>query len=147
MNLSEKDEQLITLLQQNGRLSVSELARQMTASRTAVQMRLQKLERNRVITGYTVNLSRSYHAQLVRALVMLKFKPNRRGHIEAALSAIPQLSALYSISGAYDIATVIAASSMDELDSLIDNIGCLDGVDETMSSIILSTKIDRRARA
>lgn len=143
MNLTEKDEILIGLLRKNGRLSVSEIARRMSASRTAAQMRLQKLERNGVIEGYSVKLSSSYLEKQVRALVMIKFPPGKRNVIEAALSEMPHLTSLYSISGAFDMAAVVSAPSMGVLDVLIDEIGCLEGIDETMSSIILSTKIDR----
>jgi DNA-binding Lrp family transcriptional regulator len=143
MDLTEKDQQLIALLQQNGRLSVSEMARKLSASRTAVQMRLQKLERNGVINGYTVILSPTYLEKRVQALVMIKLSAGSREKIEAELSAIKQLTSLYSISGTFDMSGVISARSMAELDVIIDKIGCLTGIDETMSSIILSTKFDR----
>ena len=143
MNINGKDEVLIGLLRENGRLSVSEIARRMSASRTAVQARLQKLERNGVIEGYSVKLSSDYLEQKVWALVMIKFSPGKRKQIEAALSGIPQLISLYSISGVYDMAAIVSASSMSALDLLIDKIGSLEGIDQTMSSIILSTKIDR----
>lgn len=143
MDINEKDEVLIGLLRENGRLSVSEIARRMSASRTAVQARLQKLERNGVIEGYSVKLSLGYLEQKVRALVMIKFAPGKRKEIEVALSEIPQLISLYSISGVYDMAAVVSAPSMNVLDTLIDKIGSLEGIVQTMSSIILSTKIDR----
>lgn len=143
MELSEKDEQLISLLRQNGRLSVSEIARKISSSRTAAQMRLRKLERNGVIDGYTIKLSSNYHAENIRALVLIKFAPKMREKIETSLGEITQLTTLYSISGAFDMAAVISSRSMNELDLLIDKIGCLDGIDKTMSSIILSTKLDR----
>lgn len=143
MNLSAKDEQLIALLQQDGRLSVSELARRMSVSRTAAQMRLQKLERSGVIDGYVVKLSPAFLENRVRALVMIRFPPGRRRKIEDALGELTHLRSLHSISGAYDLAGVISAPSMAELDQVIDKIGCLEGIGETMSSIILSTKIDR----
>ncbi len=138
-----KDEQLIALLRGNGRMPVSEIARRLSSSRTAVQMRLQKLERNGVIQGYTVKLSAGYQAGRVRALVMIKFPPGLRAGVESALTAIDQVASLHSISGVYDLAAVVAAGSMAELDGVLDQIGCLEGLDETMSSIILSTKIDR----
>lgn len=143
MDLTTKDETLIGLLRENGRLPVSEIARRMSASRTAVQMRLQKLERNGIIEGYSVKLSQSYLKKQVRALVMIKFQPGRRSEIETALCDMPHLTSLYSISGVFDMTAVVTAPSMDMLDQLIDNIGCLEGIDETMSSIILSTKVDR----
>ncbi len=143
MNLSSQDEQLIILLRENGRLSVSEIARKMSVSRTAAQMRLQKLVRNGVIEGYSVKLSSGYLENRVRALVMIKFPPIMRAGIENELFAIKTLTALYSISGEFDMAGMVSAPTMGELDTIIDKIGCIEGIDKTMSSIILSTKIDR----
>jgi DNA-binding Lrp family transcriptional regulator len=38
---------------------------------------------------------------------------------------------------------IVEAPSIQELDKLLDEIGALEGVERTMSSIILSTRIDR----
>lgn len=143
MDLNAKDLQLIGLLQDNGRISVSEIARRLSVSRTAAQVRLQKLERNGVIDGYAVKLSSGYLNSRVRALVMIKFPPGRLGETETELREMAQITSLYSISGAFDLAAVISAASMEDLDDVIDRIGCIEGIDKTMSSIILSTKFDR----
>ena len=143
MELNTKDDQLIALLRENARMSVSEMARRLSSSRTAVQMRLKKLERNGTIDGYGVRLSANHRHSRLRAIVMIKFAPINRDRIEAELCAIQQLTSLYSISGEFDMAGVISAGTIGELDVLIDGIGCLDGIEETKSSIILSTKLDR----
>jgi len=143
MDISDKDQQMISLLQENARLPVSEIARRLSVSRTAAQMRLQKLERNGIIDGYSVRLSASFIKDRVRVLVMIKSPPANRIKIEKALSKISQLTSLYSISGAFDLYAIISAASVAELDAAIDAIGRLDGVVDTMSSVILSTKIDR----
>ncbi|HEV2677237.1 MAG TPA: Lrp/AsnC ligand binding domain-containing protein, partial [Aliidongia sp.] len=49
----------------------------------------------------------------------------------------------YSVSGPYDMIAVVEASSVEQMDFLIDEIGALDGIERTVSSIILSTKFDR----
>ncbi len=143
MDISDKDKQLISLLRDNARLSVSEIARRLSVSRTAAQMRLEKLERNGVIDGYTVRLSSGFLKSQVRALVMIKSPPANRSRIEKALAEIPQLTSLYSISGVFDLSAMISAGSVEELDDVIDEIGRIEGVVDTMSSIILSSKIDR----
>ncbi len=143
MDTNEKDAQLIALLQANARMPVSEIARRLAVSRTAAQVRLEKLERTGVIDGYTVRLSSRFQRNQVRALVMIKSPPANRSGIEKALADLPQLVTLYSISGAYDLTAVISANSVEDLDSTIDRIGHLSGVSDTMSSIILSTKFER----
>jgi len=47
------------------------------------------------------------------------------------------------VSGTFDLIAIIAAPSIAELDRLIDRIGLIDGVERTLSSIILSTRISR----
>ncbi len=141
--LSEKDLKLISLLGENARMPVSELARHLNVSRTAAQARLEKLERNGVIAGYGVHLGKGFADNLVKAYVMIKSPPSTRAGVEVQLKQIVSLSKLYSISGAFDLVAVLAAQSVGDLDKVIDQIGTIDGVSETMSSIILSTKVDR----
>lgn len=143
MIINDKDEQLIAVLRNTGRISISDLARTLEVSRTSAQMRLEKLQRSGVITGFGVRLSSKFLQGQVRALVMIKAPPAHRASIEQALTKLSGLTALYSISGIYDLTCVIAAQSVEELDRLIDTIGNLEGVSDTMSSIILSTKVDR----
>ncbi len=134
---------MIALLRENGRMAVSEMARRLHVSRTAAQVRLEKLERTGVITGYGVRLSLSFTKREIRALVMIKSPASSRASIEARLIKIPQLTSLFFISGVFDIAVVIATQSVEDLDILIDKIGMFDGVKDTQSSIILSTKVER----
>lgn len=143
MTIMDKDEHLIALLRDNARMPVSEIARHLNVSRTAAQVRLEKLERTGVIAGYTLRLSSSFEKNRVRALVMIKLPPSNRALVEIALAKIPALQTLHSISGIYDLAAEISAPSVGELDQVIDIIGQLDGVADTQSSIILSTKLER----
>ena len=57
MRITEKDQELIALLQTNARMPVSELARRLGVSRTTIQDRLRRLEINGVIAGYGVRLA------------------------------------------------------------------------------------------
>ncbi|MBT4891004.1 MAG: Lrp/AsnC family transcriptional regulator [Rhodospirillales bacterium] len=143
MTTTDKDEHMIALLRENGRMSVSELARRLHVSRTAAQARLDKLERSEIIKGYSVRLSAAFAKTEVRALVMIKSPPFNRAKIEASLTKITNLASLFSISGVFDLAAVISAQSVEALDTTIDKIGNLEGVEDTQSSIILSTKVDR----
>ncbi len=139
--LPDKDGKLISLLQKNARLSVAEIARQLNVSRTAAQARLEKLENNNVIAGYSVRLSEEYNERQVKALVMIKSPPSNRISVEAELRKVDKLSTLYSISGAFDLVAVLTAQSIGDLDRVIDQVGQIEGVMDTMSSVILSTKI------
>ena len=142
-SLDATDHALLALLRENAREPVAALARRLGLSRTTVQSRLERLERQRVITGYTVVVADAVEAALVRAHVLITLAPKRSGAIEVALRKIPEVRVLHSVSGPFDLIAIVAAASIGELDALIDRIGGLDGVERTTSAIVLSTRIQR----
>ena len=73
-----------------------------TATRATVYHRIGRLEQEGIIAGYTVRVGSDYDRRLVRAHVMIKLSPKLTGETASALVVIPELSALYSISGEYD---------------------------------------------
>jgi DNA-binding Lrp family transcriptional regulator len=141
--LDDTDHALLNLLRENARASVAELARRLGLSRTTVQSRLQRIERAKVVLGYTVVMPQDAENALVRAHVMITAKPKSGAGIEATLRKLPAVRALHSVSGPFDLIAIVAAPSIGELDLAIDRIGDLDGVERTTSAIVLSTRIAR----
>jgi len=137
------DQTLIAALRENGRASTAQLARLVGRSRTSVQSRIERLEKQGVIAGYGVRLAPEHDLGAVRAHVMIKVGPNEARAVTAALRAITQVRVLHSVSGDVDLIAVAATASVADMDEVIDRIGALDGVERTTSSIILSTKFER----
>ena len=141
--LDATDRALLALLRENARTPVAELARALKLSRTTVQSRIARLERQRVVVGYTVVVPDAAEAALVRAHIFITVAPRQSAAIEQALRRIPEVRVLQSVSGPFDLIALVAAHSIGELDALIDRIGALDGVERTTSAIVLSTRIER----
>jgi DNA-binding Lrp family transcriptional regulator len=141
--LNKEDEKLLALLQRDARASISDLARALDLSRTTVQNRLQRLTERGVIKGFTVELGESYLSNLVSAHVSIKVKQKLTARTNIELRQLPQISALYAISGEYDLIAIVQAQSTEQLSHLLDDIGNLDGVERTNSSVILETKFKR----
>ena len=108
-----------------------------------MQSRLERLERQRVVAGYTIVVPDELEAALVRAHVLITVAPRQSAAIEAALRKIAEVRVLHSVSGPFDLIAIVAAQSIGELDALIDRIGALEGVERTTSAIVLSTRIER----
>jgi DNA-binding Lrp family transcriptional regulator len=142
-SIDPTDRELLALLRENARAPTAELARKLKLSRTTVQSRMERLQRQRVIAGYTIVVPDEVEASLVRAHVLITLVPKQAGPIEQALRKIPEVRVLHSVSGPFDLIAIVAASSIGELDALIDRIGALDGVDRTTSAIVLSRRIER----
>ena len=141
--LDAADRALLALLRDDSRTPTAELARKLGLSRTTVQSRMERLQRRRVITGFTVTVPDELEADLVRAHVLITLAPKRSSAIEVALRRIAEVRVLHSVSGPFDLIAIVAATSIGELDVLIDRIGGLDGVERTTSAIVLSTRIER----
>jgi DNA-binding Lrp family transcriptional regulator len=137
------DEKLISALKENGRASTAKLARLVGRSRTSVQSRIERLEKQGIITGYGVRLAPEHSLGAVRAHVMIKVGPKESRSVTAALRDISPVRLLHSVSGEVDLIAVAVTASVAEMDQVIDRIGALDGVERTTSSIILSTKFER----
>ena len=137
------DQTLIAALRENGRASTAQLARLVGRSRTSVQSRIERLEKQGVIAGYGVRLAPEHDLGAVRAHVMIKVGPKESRAVTAALRAMLEVRVLHSVSGDVDLIAVAATASVTEMDAVIDRIGALDGVERTTSSIILSTKFER----
>jgi len=141
--LDSTDQALLARLRDNSRASTSELARQLNLSRSTVQSRLNRLLEGGVITGFTLQLGENYAADLIRAHVLIELDQKLTGEAQAALKKMDKVTAVYSISGAYDMIAIVEAHSTGELSRLLDEIADLDGIARTNSSVILETKFER----
>ena len=141
--LGEADRDLIALLRENARMPVAEIARRLGVSRTTVQSRLERLEARGAIAGYAVRLGEAAEAGLVRAHVLLTATPKRAPRVVADLERMRAVRSLSTVSGTFDMIALVEAASTGDLDRVIDAIGAIEGVERTMSAIILSTRFER----
>ena len=141
MSLDVIDEQLLALLRADARRPVTSLARALKLSRAAVYTRLERLQKRGPIEGYTVKFKPDYHRRMIRAHVMIKVLPKLSRAVERQLATMPALIALYTVSGEHDLIAMVEADDVGKLDALIDEIGALEGVEKTVSSILLSQKL------
>ena len=141
---SPKDEELIALLKVDSREPVASLARKLGLSRTTVQDRLKRLEETGVIAAYTIRLSREMDHGGMRAFVTLSVEPRRQVEVGRMLAKFPQIETLHTVSGKFDLIAQVKTSSSEAMDRLIDDIGQIPGITRIETSVILSTKLDRR---
>lgn len=143
VTLDEIDERLLTLLRDDARQTIAQLAKELGISRGQIYSRLARLEEDQVVAGYTVRLGHAFAASRVRAHMMIKTLPRYHREVEQALAGLSQVQAIHAISGEYDIIAMLEAEDSIQLNELIDDVGLLEGIERTTTSVILATKIER----
>jgi DNA-binding Lrp family transcriptional regulator len=141
--LDKTDRDLLTHLRADARESVSSLARKLDLARSTVQERIARLERTGVIAGYTIRSGEDYAGRQIAAHVMISVDPKLAASLTADLKKMPEVRTLAAISGTFDMMAEVAAETTAKIDTVLDSIGHLKGVQKTMSSIVLSVKFER----
>lgn len=145
MNLDDLDRRLLALLQADARSSAADLARRLKVARTTVLARLARLQREGVIVGFTVRLAAGEGERGVEAYVGITTSPKSGRDVTLRLAALPELRQLCSVSGEFDYLALLRAESTSRLDALLDEIGAIEGVTRTTTSVVLARRIDRTA--
>lgn len=97
-DLDETDYAILELLQKDGRLSLSELGRQIGMSPVAVSDRIARMSDMGVIEGFSVVINKARmglptHAFIITDLV----PPDKRREFDAVIASIPQITAYYHV--------------------------------------------------
>ncbi|MEE8056387.1 MAG: Lrp/AsnC family transcriptional regulator [Pseudomonadales bacterium] len=137
------DDELLELLRRNSRESITNLAKQLSVSRATVQEHMRRLERRNIIQGYTIRFQSEYQQQLVNACVMISIIPRNVEAIVHTLSTQQGIESIQTISGQYDLLVLVNARTTELLDQQIDRITAVEGVEQTVTSIVLAKKFQR----
>ena len=137
--MDDIDRQLIALLRDNARTSITALSKKLRVARGTVQNRLTRLEADGTIVGYTVRVKPQEEAQRIRALMTVAVEGNRTDEVLRALRGDPAVGALHTTNGRWDIVAELRADSLSAFDRVLGRIRQIDGISNTETSLLLST--------
>jgi len=137
--MDDIDQQLIGLLRDDARASLVSLAKALRVSRATVQNRINRLEANGTIVGYTVRLKPEVQAHRIRALTTIAVEGNRGDAVIRALRGDPAVQTLHTTNGRWDIVAELRAENLEEFDRVLGRIRLVDGIASTETSLLLST--------
>jgi DNA-binding Lrp family transcriptional regulator len=137
--MDSKDHRLISLLRENARTSVAQLATQLGVSRGTVQNRIDKLIEQRVLLGFTVRTTPEAAAHRVRAVMLISVEGDRSDAILKSLRGYPEVTALHTTNGRWDIVAEIGTDSLGTFDEALRSIRTIKGISNSETSLLLST--------
>lgn len=132
---------ILSLLRENPRLGISELARQVGMSAPAVRERVQRLEEAGIIRGYRLELDPAALGYPVSAYVRVRPAPGQLPKIAELARSHPEVVECHRVTGEDCFVLRVYLPSIDALDGVLDRF-LAHG--QTTTSIIQSTPVPLR---
>ncbi|MEU4348909.1 Lrp/AsnC family transcriptional regulator [Streptomyces sp. NPDC023838] len=144
MAVDALDTRILRLLIERPRTSVREYARLLGIARGTLQARLDRLERDGVITGTGPFLSPAALGHPVLAFVHVEVTQGHLNEVGDALAAVPEIVEAFSITGGGDLLTRVVARDAGHLEDVIQRLIQLPGVVRTRTEVALRERVPHR---
>jgi Lrp/AsnC family transcriptional regulator, regulator for asnA, asnC and gidA len=136
-DLNSIDEKIIRILQADSRKPFVEIAKQIGLSESAVRRRVKNLLDSKVIKKFTIEMNSTNKASAITLISVTSTADTSA--ISSALMNLKGVEVIYEITGQHDIAAIITASSVIEINRCIDDVRRIEGVSDTNTVIVLNT--------
>ena len=135
--VDEIDEKIIRILQADSRRAFVEIATEIGLSESAIRRRVKNLIDKTIIKRFTIELGAS---DKTSAITLISVAPTAdTSDVSNQLMNLNGVKVVYEITGQYDIAAIIAAPAISDINKCIDDIRKTEGVSDTDTVIILKT--------
>ncbi|MEL7547695.1 MAG: Lrp/AsnC ligand binding domain-containing protein [Pseudomonadota bacterium] len=142
-DLDPFDRHILRAMQDNGRLSISDLSEEVGLSKTPCLTRLRRLEAQGYIQRYKGVLDAAKIRQDYVTFVQVKLTATTRRHLQdfsAAVQDIPQIQSCHMMSGGYDFLLKIRTRNMRSYRELLgDVLSELPGIAQTSTFPVMET--------
>lgn len=137
MYADKTDEKIIEFLRNDSRESFVDIGKKLKLSESAVRRRVKNLVDSGIIKKFTVEIGES---NTTSAIVLISVESSMdTAKVSARLTKLEGVKTVYEITGQYDIAVIIRAPNIMEINSSIDSLRKIPGVSDTNTVIILRT--------
>src|ERR671933_772640 len=131
------DERIIQLLREDSRKSFVDIGAHIGLSESAVRRRVKNLMDSGLIRRFTIEMGTSNKTSAITFISV-------DSHVEtdivcSKLRDLEGIEVIYEITGQYDIAVVIAAPTIADINRSVDNLRRIEGVSDTNTVIVLRT--------
>jgi len=137
MYADKTDEKIIEFLRNDSRESFVDIGKKLKLSESAVRRRVKNLVDSGIIKKFTVEIGES---NTTSAIVLISVESSMdTSKVSARLTKLEGVKTVYEITGQYDVAVIIRAPNIMEINSSIDSLRKIPGVSDTNTVIILRT--------
>ena len=138
--IDEIDLKILNIIQNNGKVSNAELARQLAMAPSGVLERVKKLEKKGVIRGYEVRLDPAKLGLGVTAFIhVLTTDTVGSTRVGRQLAEISEIQEVHWIAGDYNYLVKTKLKRASDLTDLLKKFGLINGLRDTRSTLVLET--------
>lgn len=145
--LDRIDRNILTALGRDGRASMAELAEKVGLSKTPVQARVKKLEKDGVIRGYSAVIDREKIGEGHVAFVQVKLSDTRSAALDAfnkAVQAAPEIEQCHMMAASFDYLLKVRTRDIASYRRVLgERISALPHVAQTSTFVAMETVKDR----
>ncbi|MEZ0327672.1 MAG: Lrp/AsnC family transcriptional regulator [Fimbriimonas sp.] len=142
-HLDEVDIQLLSLLQEDGRITNADLAKKVGLSPPSVLQRVRTLEKLGLIREYAALLDYERLGLRITALAMVSLSLHQEQPIERfrkAVQGIPEILECYHVSGEFDFLLKIVVKDIRAYEQLVrERLSKIKGIGQIKTSFVLAT--------
>ena len=136
------EKKLLALLEHNAKLSIEEIAEELSVSKNEVVSLIADLENKKVICGYDTIINwDKVTEEKCNALIEVKVTPQRGtgfDRIADRISRFDEVDSVYLMSGGYDFLVMVNGKTMKEVSSFVFNkLATIDYVNSTVTHFVL----------
>ena len=140
--LDATDRQILDLLQRDARRTFGDIGARVGLSAPAVKRRVDRLENDGIITGYTTVLDHARLGRPLEAFAELRFSGRTRvDDIEGIADHVPEIQAVFTVAGDPDALAWIRVRDVDDLKRVIDRIRATGKVTGTKTLMVLGSTV------
>ena len=135
------DKKILQLLQENARMPIKDIARDVFLSSPAVSARIERLEKSGIISGYHARLNYQLFGYYTKAFINLEVEPVQKKEFYPFIKAIPNVVECNCVTGDYAMLIEVAFQTTVQLDHFINE---LQYFGRTKTLIVFSTSVEHR---
>jgi Lrp/AsnC family transcriptional regulator, leucine-responsive regulatory protein len=144
--LDDIDHKILALLRENARRTLADVGEHVSLSVAAVKRRIERLERDGVIKGYTTRVDMSGLDEGIE-VIMEVYCADRTspGDIRPSFEHVEEVVSGFTVSGEPDVLLRLRVDSVSHLEDVVERLRRDPNVVRTRTMLVLSTFIDRTA--
>ena len=139
MELDEIDERILKNLLVDARQSARQLALRLEISTVTVLSRIKKLEKEKIIKGYTAIIDHEKIGYSLTSIIEIMAKNDKIVDIEKEIAKFENVCGVYDITGSTDTIIVAKFKERDELSKFVKALAAIPNVENTITHVVLNT--------